>query len=287
MTALPTAVHELLVAPLAFALAFAHARTALGSRRAAGELLALAAYGFALEAIAMAVFRSHQYDASWHVAPLGVPVAVALVWAAVIASALAVAARRAPPRATARAALAAVVAVTLDLAIEPVAVRARLWAWTPPGPWLGVPVGNFVGWLVIVGAYTAGAERWAGDGGIAHEAPRRIALAAGAVASLVAVGLAWRRLHLEEVFTGRGWLVWAALVVATAAASRRLAPPGDGHTLAARLARAPGPLPGATLLLVATAFAADAALLGDWRVGLAVLGPAAALIVATRTTSHE
>ena len=86
------------MAPLAAALAFRHARRALGARRAAGELAALAAYGFALEAVAMAVFASHAYDASWRVAPLGVPLAVALVWAAVITAAMAVAGRRAGSR---------------------------------------------------------------------------------------------------------------------------------------------------------------------------------------------
>ena len=77
--------------PLAVALAFRHAARALGARRAAVEMLALAAYGFALEAVAIAVFASHRYDASWRLAPLGVPLAVALVWAAVIVAAMAVA----------------------------------------------------------------------------------------------------------------------------------------------------------------------------------------------------
>ena len=86
-------------------------------------------------------------------APLGVPVAVALVWAAVISAALALAARRGLRPASARALAAALFAITLDLMIEPVAVRRGLWGWTPPGPWLGVPIGNFVGWAVIVAGY--------------------------------------------------------------------------------------------------------------------------------------
>ena len=62
---LPVAVYEFLVAPAALALAFRHARAALGARRAAGELLALAAYGFALERISMTAFGSHRYGAEW------------------------------------------------------------------------------------------------------------------------------------------------------------------------------------------------------------------------------
>ncbi len=76
---LPVAVHEFLVAPVAILLAFLHARAALGTRRAAGELLTLAAYGFALERISMSVFGSHRYGPGWILAPLGVPSAVALV----------------------------------------------------------------------------------------------------------------------------------------------------------------------------------------------------------------
>ena len=214
-TALPTWVFEAVVAPLALALAFRHARGALGARRAAGELAALTAYGFALEAVAMAVFASHAYDPSWRMAPLGVPLAVAVVWAAVITSAMAVAGRRENSRGW-RAGTAALVAITLDLMIEPVATRASLWRWTPPGPWLDVPVGNFVGWGVIVGAYAYGAARWAGTGPIAIQAVRRIALAAVCILALVLVGAAWRSLGLERRFDdGRGWIAWAAVLIAT------------------------------------------------------------------------
>ena len=125
-TGVPVAVHEFLVAPAAILLAFRHARAALGARRAAGELLTLAVYGFALERLSMSVFGSHRYGAGWVLAPLGVPIAVALVWAAVISSALALAARRGLRPAWARALAAALFAVTLDLTIEPVAVRRGL-----------------------------------------------------------------------------------------------------------------------------------------------------------------
>jgi hypothetical protein len=209
-------VFEAVVAPLAAALAFHHARRALGGARAAGELLALVAYGFALEAVAMAVFASHVYDASWRIAPLGVPLAVAAVWAAVITSAMAVAGRREEDAPGWRAVTAALVAITLDLMIEPVAVRAGLWRWTPPGPWLDVPIGNFVGWAVIVGAYAYGAARWAGTGAVAIQAGRRIALASACILALVLVGAAWTSLALERAFAhGRGWSLWTAVLMAT------------------------------------------------------------------------
>lgn len=279
------AVHEFLVAPAAFLLALLHARAALGTRRALGELLSLVLYGFALEGVSMSVFGSHRYGTGWRLAPLGVPVAVALVWAAIISSALTLAARRGLRPTLLRALGAALLAVTLDLTIEPVAVRRALWQWTPPGPWLGVPIGNFVGWIVIVAAYGLGAERWAGGGGFLAEAARRILLAGGALLALLAVGFAWRRLGLEEALGRRGgWMVWALVLVAAAAIGLRNAPPYEGGTLAGRLAATPGVSPALVFLLVATAFAAEAALMANAVIGLVALGTALALLPALRAS---
>jgi len=284
---LPLAVHEMVVAPAALLVAFLHGRRALGSRRAAGELLALVAYGFALERVAMTVFASHRYAEGWRAAPFGVPLAVAMVWAAVIAAALALAARAGVPSTAGRALVAALFAVTLDLTIEPVAVRCALWQWTPPGPWLGVPVGNFVGWVVIVAGYGLGAERWAGGGRFGVEALRRVALATAALAALVAVGLLWRGLALEA-FLGRrgGWLFWAITLLGAAAAGRHARAPFEGDTLAGRLGAAPGPGPALVFLIVATAFAADAALLADRTIALVALGTALALVPALRPSGR-
>jgi hypothetical protein len=268
----PVAVHEFLVAPVAILLAFRHARAALGARRAAGELLTLAAYGFALERISMTVFGSHHYGAGWMLAPMGVPLAVALVWAAVISSALGLAARRGLRPAWARALGAALFAVTLDLTIEPVAIRRGLWEWTPPGPWLGVPIGNFVGWVVI------GAERWAGDGRFGVEAIRRLLLAGAALAALVAVGTLWTRLGMEAALGRRGgWLAWGVVLVTTAALGLRRAPPFGGDTLSGRLGATPGVAPVLVFLAVATAFTAEAAMLGEAMIGLVALGTVLAL----------
>ena len=126
---------------------------------------------------------------------------------------MALAARRRGPAALGRAAVAALLGISLDLLMEPVAAARGLWSWTPPGPWLDVPIGNFVGWAVIVGAYTFGAERFA-DAGSAPR-PGRCA------------GSRWRRvgrwpwsswgspggpLEAERAFAGAaGWLAVLAL----------------------------------------------------------------------------
>lgn len=264
MSTLPPWVYEIVVAPAAFGLAFWHGRRTLGAARAAVELLALTLYGYALERVAIAVFASHGYGPGWRAAPGGVPLAVAACWAAVILSAMALGRDLGFTSPLGRAAAAAVLALTLDLLMEPVAMRVGLWAWTPPGPWLGVPVGNFVGWAVIVGAYAWGAERWGDASSPLLQMLRRAALAAVCVASLLVVGAAWRAMEAEAAFRGiGGWLVWAGILI-----------------LAGRLARRrPGLAPAGVLLAIAAPFVIDAALVGDRLLGVAVLGP---LLVLTR-----
>jgi hypothetical protein len=281
--ALPTGLYEFLVAPLALALAFLHVRRALGTGRAAGELLALAAYGYALERAAIAAFAAHEYPACWRMAPGRVPLAVVGVWAAVISSAMAVAVRRGAASAAARAAAAALLALVVDLAVEPVAVRAGLWRWTASGAWLGVPLGNFVGWAVIVGSYTLGAERWAGAGGAGREAARRVAQAVLSVAALLAVGLSWRGLQAEALFTpAGGWTVWGAIILGAAYVARGLAPRGDLTTLAGRLGTTSGPLPGLVLLLVAAPFLVQALLFADAALILCAAGSVLMMLWASR-----
>jgi hypothetical protein len=270
-------------------------------------MAALAVYGFTVELVAMSMFASHAYAASWWAAPLGVPLAVAAVWSAVIVSAMAVSGRHESTRVT-RAVTAAVVAIALDLLIDPVATRAGLWRWTPPGPWLGVPIGNFVAWGVIVGFYAYGADRWAGTGRGPFQPLRRFALAAACIVVLVAIAEAWTRLGLERLFEhGRGWAVWAAVQIAllwrVAGASRQelrpsssswggnvgaepwgLAPPpraqdSSAATLPMLLAETPGWRPEAALCVVGLGFAIEAVSIAQADVTSAALGSLAALAV--------
>jgi len=256
---LPAEVYELVAAPLAFGLAFRHARKALGTRRAALEMLALVAYGYALERVAIAVFGSHGYGPSWRAAPAGVPLAVAATWAALITSVMAQSARVGGTSALGRGLRAALFGIALDLLMEPLAAARGLWAWRPPGPWLAVPLGNFVGWGVIVGVYTFGAERFGDSASVAAQALRRAALGAAAVGVLVLVGLLWRALAAERLFEGgRGALAAGALFMAAVLVARPRARVLAGEGLAARLGRAPGPLPALVPLLLAGVFAVDA-----------------------------
>ncbi len=63
-------------------------------------------------------------------------------------------ARRAAPR-WAAALTAGVLMMTLDIVIDPLAVRGDRWflgplfAYEQPGPYFGVPLSNFVGWVIV------------------------------------------------------------------------------------------------------------------------------------------
>jgi uncharacterized membrane protein len=278
-----------MVAALVFALALVQVARAEGRARSFVELLALAAYGLGLEVAAMRAFSSHVYARGWNATAFGVPLAVAAMWAALIPSALALAARLGFQSPLGRALAASVVAIDLDLLMEPVAVAARLWRWTPAGGYIGVPAGNFVGWAVIVGVYAIGAE-W---GRSTHRplwlvALARVGLSAAAIVALLAVGTLWTRLGAESTFTGPlAWTPWVLGVLAGIALSRRVRPvAGDGF--AGSLARPGAGAPAAAFLLPAALFSAQAVLCARPGVLLAALGAVVALGLvvrsATRTT---
>ena len=287
---MPVWVHELLIAPLAFALAYGQVRRALGARRAAIELGALVIYGLALERSAMWLFASHDYRSAWLIAPAGVPLAIALTWAALIVSALGLGARLGFRTPLARALAAALVATALDLLIEPVAVRGGLWRWTPPGAWLGVPLGNFVGWAIVVGAYGWGTERFARDASTGRQVLRRGLLALASIALLLGVGLLWTSAGCERLFDGGrglvvGYGVWLATAV-VALTARLRAREATCHS-SARAVAASGGAPGLVFALVGATFAFDAALLGRpelWPATVVALTTLASVLLSGRAS---
>jgi len=70
------------------------------------------------------------------------PPAVLLAWTPLILGALAV---------TRRSWAAVVLLVVLDLVLDPAAVRLGFWRWDQPGVYYGVPLVNFLGWVVSGG----------------------------------------------------------------------------------------------------------------------------------------
>ncbi|HVL02956.1 MAG TPA: carotenoid biosynthesis protein, partial [Acidimicrobiales bacterium] len=89
------------------------------------------------------------YDYTDALAPqiAGVPVIVPLAWLAMAIPAREVAARVVGPG-WARVAVGALALTAWDLMLDPQMVEAGYWVWEAEGPWRGIPLSNYAGWLV-------------------------------------------------------------------------------------------------------------------------------------------
>ncbi|MEU7690337.1 carotenoid biosynthesis protein [Microbispora hainanensis] len=132
--------------------ALAFAAAAYTPRRAAGAFTAAVAAGYAAEWIGTRTglpFGDYRYtDVLWP-RPGGVPLIVALAWGGMGLAAHAVA-RRVAPRGRMAPILAGALALTAwDLFLDPQMLGLGLWVWAEPGPYRGVPLTNFAGWLLV------------------------------------------------------------------------------------------------------------------------------------------
>jgi putative membrane protein len=83
--------------------------------------------------------------------PGGVPLPVICAWLYVVAASVAITRALVPrsPRIW-RVMMAALLSTALDGILEPVAVHiVAYWRWLVNGPYYGVPISNFVGWLLL------------------------------------------------------------------------------------------------------------------------------------------
>lgn len=90
--------------------------------------------------------------------------------------------------------VSAVVMTAWDTVIDPILSGARYhyWVWESPGPYFGVPVHNYAGWLLttfcIYLAYRFAENRWEGRGEGAEPRTRSTAATAAALLPLIAYG---------------------------------------------------------------------------------------------------
>jgi hypothetical protein len=128
------------------------ARARPGDRgRIASRLAILSVAGWVGEDTVIRAYGFYGYAASWSLVLDRAPLLVACIWPIVIDSATQLARRIAPGRVV----LAAAALVLADAAlIEPISVRAGLWAWTQPGVF-AVPLIGVVGWAMFAGAAVA------------------------------------------------------------------------------------------------------------------------------------
>jgi putative membrane protein len=155
---------------LGYVLAVGHALLSRGVRVAGALVVAATGGGFAVEALGVATgFPFGDYDYSGQLGPrlAGVPLVIPLAWTWMAWPAWLVAARLTPPGPR-RVALAAVGLATWDLFLDPQMVAEGHWVWrdaTWALPGLpGVPVSNYLGWLLFAALVMAALRPLAGPG---------------------------------------------------------------------------------------------------------------------------
>ncbi len=131
------------------------------------ELLWTGLYGFLLEWMIIKLLHAYHYG-QFLIMIDGAPLGVALGWAVIIDSSMRFSSRLRLPDA-ARPLVDLLMALNIDLALDAIAIRLGMWAWTGVAldqQWFGVPWANFWGWGMVVWSYSAflrALRPWRGD----------------------------------------------------------------------------------------------------------------------------
>jgi uncharacterized membrane protein len=106
-------------------------------------------YGLVLEKLVIVAFGAYTYPAEAYLFDVfGVPLAIAFGWSAIIYAGTSTARAYGVPLRSLPG-FVALYALHIDLSMDAIAIRVPFWTWTPPGPWFGVPLGNFFGWFCV------------------------------------------------------------------------------------------------------------------------------------------
>lgn len=121
-------------------------------------LLAATLFGLAVEAYFVTQFSGYEYGQFLFALPVGggevIPVWIALGWGTIIWTSMLAGDRTGLPWYI-RPAFDALCALSLDLTLDPMAEQLGWWHWQRPAQFFGIPCDNFIGWLIIVAAYSA------------------------------------------------------------------------------------------------------------------------------------
>lgn len=130
----------------------------LGPRTATVSLLALSLFGYGIETLGVVTgFPYGPFDYGDALGPklFGlVPYLLPVTWAPLVLGAVGAASRTVPsrvsrlPRTLLHAVSAAVLLTLVDGVLDPGAVSLGFWAFAGGGPYYGVPISNYLGWLL-------------------------------------------------------------------------------------------------------------------------------------------
>jgi len=112
-------------------------------------LVAGMTYGVLIEYGAILTFHAYVYGHFLIMIFGAVPLCIGVSWGMIIYTAMETSDRFALPWYL-RPIVDALLALTIDLSMDAIAIRLGLWTWGAPGPWFGVPLGNFYAWFIVV-----------------------------------------------------------------------------------------------------------------------------------------
>ena len=122
----------------------------LGTRRAAAAALAVSAFAYAIESVGVATgfpYGPFSYGEALGPKLFGlVPLLLPITYVPLVIGAAAAA--WGPRRLAPRVAIAALLLVLTDGVLDPGATALGFWTWTEGGPYYGVPLVNYAGWLL-------------------------------------------------------------------------------------------------------------------------------------------
>jgi hypothetical protein len=138
-------------------------------------VIGAAAFGLFIEFFDITMFNTYYYDPSYFMLFGKVPLTIVLCWGAIIYSAMRTS-DYLDLKWYYKPIYDGMLALSIDLALDPVAVNLPLWVWQVnpqmhmPANFLGIPLANFYGWYAVVFCYSllvrAGfrfyPERWRG-----------------------------------------------------------------------------------------------------------------------------
>lgn len=177
---------------------------ARGDREGLTLYIAAVIYGLIMEKLVIVAFGAYTYPAEAYIFDaFGVPLAIAFGWSAVIYAGTATARAYGVPLRSLPG-FVALYALHIDLSMDAVAIRVPFWTWTPPGPWFGVPLGNFFGWFCVAFLFAGWFEL------LRRRVSNPLALGGGtlvaALATLLVVLELWTT-FVESVALGAGILI--------------------------------------------------------------------------------
>lgn len=129
----------------------------LGPRRAALSILAVSAFAYAIESVGVATgfpYGAFSYNDALGPRFLGlVPYLLPVTYVPLVIGA--VAAAWSPRSPVPHVLLSALLLVAIDAVLDPGAAALGFWSWPEGGPYYGVPLTNFAGWLLSGAASAA------------------------------------------------------------------------------------------------------------------------------------